>query len=73
MFASYVLHLAASSEDLAAAADAVRLRGRLAANFHKGRRWSEVGSVLEALGFVPERLSASLDEQHVAMWRRGSA
>lgn len=72
MFASYVLHLAASSEDLASAARAVRPGGRVAANFHKGQRRGEVSSVLEGIGFVREALPSSVDGHNVAMWRRDS-
>lgn len=70
MIASYVLHLAASLNDLRGAAGKLRLHAKLAANFHKGAQMHVVGRILISIGYVPLVLSSTFDQHHIAVWER---
>lgn len=50
-FASYVLHLASAHEHLSGLASSIRVGGRFAANFHKGRGMHAVDQILRSCGF----------------------
>ena len=53
-FACYVLHLASAHEHLYGLARSIRVGGRFAANFHKGRGMAAVDQILRSCGFEIE-------------------
>lgn len=73
MIASYVLHLAVPAADLVAATRCVRLGGRVAANFHKGRGLDGAALVLTEQEGLVELTEARRDEMPqgpIRVWQR---
>ncbi len=64
--ASFVLHLAVTDAELAAAAGALRPGGVLAANFHKDKGRGRAAGALGALGLV----AVGSEDGDVAVWTR---